>query len=153
MGAVGRLSIPAAETSGVAFGADAGVGADLAAGSRGDAVGCFGTTDSLGPVCGFGAAGRRGAAARFDAAGRFGVAARTGTARRFGVAARTGAADLFGAATGFDTLGFEPWDFTALRLNALPFGDLRRDAAAATFAPAAAFPGAADFRARSRKAD
>jgi hypothetical protein len=120
MGAVGRLSIPAAETSGVAFGADAGVGADLAAGSRGDAVGCFGTTDSLGPVCGFGAAGR------------FGVAARTGTARRFGVAARTGAADRFGAATGFDTLGFEPWDFTALRLGALRFGD---------------------FRARSRRAD
>jgi hypothetical protein len=52
----------------------------------------------------------------------------------------------------------EPWDFAALRLRALPFGDLRfgdlrRGAVATTFAPAAAFPGAADFRARPRKAD
>jgi hypothetical protein len=138
-GAVGGLSIPAAETSDVAFGA--GVGADLAARSRGDATGRFGTTDSLGPACDFGAAGR------------FGVAARIGAGRRFGVAVRTGAADRFGAAAGFNVLGFEPWDFTALRLGALPFGDLRRDAVATTFAPAAAFPGAADFRARSRRAD
>jgi hypothetical protein len=40
-----------------------------------------------------------------------------------------------------------------LRLDDLRFGDLRRDAVATAFPAAAAFPGAADFRARSRRAD
>jgi len=50
-------------------------------------------------------------------------------------------------------LPFGDLRFGGLRFGGLRFGDLRRDAVATTFAPAAVFPGAADFRARPRKAD
>jgi hypothetical protein len=89
----------------------------------------------------------------FGAADCFGAAARFGTARRFRAAARTRAADRRGAIAGFDALGVGVRRFAVLRLDDLRFGDLRRDALATTFAPAAAFPGAVDFRARSGNAE
>jgi hypothetical protein len=95
-----------------------------------------------------------GAARGVGAADRFGAAARFGTARRFRAAARTRGVDRRGAIAGFDPLGAGAVrGFAVLRLDALRFGDLRRDAVETTFAPAAAFPEAADFRVRSPRAD
>ena len=143
------------ETSGGAFGAAACAG--LAEGRRTGATGRFATLDGLGAARGVGAADRFGAAARF------------GTARRFRAAARTRGIGRRGAIAGFDVLGAGAVrDFAVLRLDDLRlgdlrfsdlrfcdlrFGDLRRDAVATTFAPAAAFPEAADFRVRSPRAD
>jgi hypothetical protein len=100
-----------------------------------------------------------GAARGVGAADRFGAAARFGTARRFRAAARTRGVDRRGAIAGFDPLGagavrgFAVLRLDALRFGDLRFGDLRRDAVETTFAPAAAFPEAADFRVRSPRAD
>jgi hypothetical protein len=90
----------------------------------------------------FGAADRFGAAARFAGAARFAAAARFGTARRFRAAARPGAADRRGTIGGFDALG----------VGVRGFGDLRL-AVGTAFVAAEAFPDAADFRTRSRRAD
>jgi hypothetical protein len=141
------------EASGVALGA--ATSADLGVGRRTGATGRFGTTDRFGAACGLGAADRFGAVGRFGAAARFGATARFaatawfaatarfGIGRRFRAAARPRAAERRTAFAGFD----------ALRVGARDFGDLRRDAVEAAFAPAEAFADAADFRTRSRRAD